>query len=169
MTGMLTRRDLLKVLEYCPATGLFKWRATRGRAKAGAVAGCVRGDGYVMIRIRGRLYYGHRLAWLCMTGAWPTNEIDHIDLNPTNNRWNNLRAATCSQNQANRNKRANNTSGLKGVVWHKQSEKWLARLVHNGKMTCVGYFDTKEQAAAAYADVVKQICGEFARAEGIAA
>src|ERR1019366_3934979 len=114
---------LKEVLRYVPETGLFTWLMKRGSRAAGSVAGTLRSDGYIQIRLDGDAYLGHRLAWFYQTGSWPTPECDHQDLDKTNNRWTNLREATKSQNKANVNRPISNTSGAKGVCWHKKGRK----------------------------------------------
>lgn len=104
---MLTQEQLKSVLRYDPELGVFIWLAPRtSGVKPGDEAGSLRGDrgrkkSSWRIRVFGRVYSRHRLAWFYMTGEWP-EEIDHRDLDPTNDRWTNLRIATRSQNLANR-------------------------------------------------------------------
>jgi hypothetical protein len=76
--------------------------STSSNARAGDVAGGANnGDRYRRIRVDNQLYQAHRLAWLYMTGEWPSNGIDHINGHRADNRWANLREATQSQNMAN--------------------------------------------------------------------
>ena len=91
--ALLTADRLREILSYAPNTGEFRWLLTRGRARAGKIAGVVSVYGYRIIRVGGRDYRSARLAWLYMTGAWPLQLVDHIDLNRVNDRWSNLRAA----------------------------------------------------------------------------
>ena len=161
---MLTIERLKEVLMCDPETGLFTWLSKRGSRSAGALAGTPHSEGYVQIRIDGQQYLGHRLAWFYQTGSWPTPECDHFDLVKTNNRWGNLREATKSQNKANVRKPASNTSGSKGVSWHKKSGKWRAILEHNGKQKHIGLFSTIAEASAAYKAEATATFKEFARA-----
>jgi hypothetical protein len=82
--------------------------------------------------------------------------IDHIDRNPSNNKFNNLRAVTRSQNQHNRIKQRNNTSGYKGVVFFKRAKRWRAAIFVNSKPIYLGYYDTPEQASAAYQEAASK-------------
>jgi hypothetical protein len=91
-----------------------------------------------------------------MTGQDPVNKlIDHIDGNPYNNRFNNLRLATRHQNGCNQKKHSNNTSGFKGVCWHKVIKKWQAYITVEGQRVGLGYFGTKEEAYAVYCEAAK--------------
>ena len=89
----LTQKKVKQYLNYDPLTGEFTWIVHRRCLKAGSVAGCLY-RGYTSIRISGKQYYAHRLAWLYVYGYFPEHQIDHIDRNPSNNRINNLRHAS---------------------------------------------------------------------------
>ena len=89
-------------------------------------------------------------------------QVDHIDHDPLNNRRENLRLATNSENQHNQPKYANNTSGYKGVSFREDRQKWLAQVAVNGKRIHLGYFDTPEAAAAAYDTAAQTLHGTFA-------
>lgn len=90
-------------------------------------------------------------------------EVDHVDTNPLNNRRENLRLATPTQNNANQNRRRDNTSGFKGVSYSKNAKKWMATIQIKGQRKHIGYFATAEQAYEAYCKVAKEYFGEFAR------
>lgn len=90
-------------------------------------------------------------------------QIDHKDGNGLNNQRNNLRPATYSQNAANRTKQINNTSGFKGVYWHKHASKWYARIQVNNKRINLGYFTNKIEAAKSYDKAASIYFGEFAK------
>ena len=92
--------------------------------------------------------------------------IDHIDNNPLNNRIENLRLCNLSENARNANKRVDNSSGYKGVSWHKQSSKWVAQITVNGKRKHLGFFKDKEEAHEAYCEASKAIYGDFANSGG---
>lgn len=164
MTGNLTARRLRELLLYDPRTGHFAWRECPTHPeKIGQQAGWREPKGYWRVCIEGRNYQAHRLAWLWMTGKWPAAQVDHRDLDKANNRWSNLRLATNGQNQANTPKRRRNTSGIKGVYWHKRRGKWQAAIMVSGRLKSLGYRNTKEEAAALYAAAANQHFGEFAR------
>lgn len=163
---MLTQSRLRELLHYDPETGFFtRALTTTGiRPKVGDVAGGVNCRGYWQIRIDGERYKAHRLAWLYMTGDWPKEQIDHINMDRSDNRFANLREATNIQNCANQRRPVNNTSGLKGVCWNKRLSKWKSQIRVNGKLHHLGYFDTAEAAHESYIDAAKKYFGEFARA-----
>jgi hypothetical protein len=147
----LTAARLREVLHYDPDTGMFTRKVARGPYCAGEIAGTTSKKGYVSICIDGKIYKAHRLAWLYMTGKWPMPECDHENRKKSDNRWQNLRAATRQQNTQNLDLRANSKSGRPGVGWHKASGKWLARIGVANRRIHLGVFDTIEAAANAYA------------------
>lgn len=161
----LTQARLREVLNYDRNTGVFRWLVNMSAsARIGQLAGC-KSRGYIVIRVDGTLYPAHRLAWLYETGAFPTDWLDHRNLNKADNRFDNLRPATHSQNAANVSRRANCASGMKGVTWHKRAGKWLAQIRKSGKNNYLGLYATKEEAHSAYAAAAFHLHGEFARFE----
>lgn len=161
---LLTQSILKDMFIYDPDDGRLIWRKSRGgrHAKAGMVAGYAHRQGYVMVQIGGHGYLAHRLIWLMMTGSWPTHEIDHRNLIKDDNRWRNLRQAAPHQNCANRRVRSDSKSGVKGVS--RKGNKWRAVLTKHGQRRSLGYFDTVEQASAAYRAAAKKINAAYARA-----
>jgi HNH endonuclease len=98
----LTAERLRELLSYDPTTGQWTWLVTRGStAPAGSIAGTIYSNGYRYITIDYRRYFSSRLAFLYMTGEWPQHEVDHIDRCSSNDKWDNLRPATRSENNAN--------------------------------------------------------------------
>jgi HNH endonuclease/AP2 domain len=92
-------------------------------------------------------------------------EVDHIDGDLTNNMRVNLRLCTRSENGQNQRKHRDNTSGFKGVSWHKQRKYWVAHIRLNRKLLHLGCFDTAEQASAAYQAAAERLFGDFKRAQ----
>lgn len=90
-------------------------------------------------------------------------QSDHKNHDTLDNRDENLRIVTRSQNQCNRGTFTNNKSGLKGVSWNRKRRRWTARIYLNRKMTYLGDFLTSESAYAAYCEAAKQLHKEFAR------
>lgn len=160
---MLDRKTLGELLRFDPEMGRFFWihATSRGRSRNGELAGTTRIDGYRVIIISGRRYLEHRLAWLAIHGEWPTQKVDHRDGNRSNNRIDNLRLATSSQNSANSRKSWSN-SGQRGVHWHKGHQKWMAHIRVDGRHIHLGYHATADEAAAAHAIASKKFFGEFA-------
>lgn len=157
----LDAETLRKLLKYDASTGVFTWLLPNTPARPGDAAGSQNGLGYICIGVAQTLHRAHRLAWLYMTGEWPKHEVDHIDGDPTNNSWANLRAATHAQNTRNTKLRSTNTSGFKGVYALKG--KFCARVMINGKSTYLGIFDTVEAANAIACATREEHHGEFAR------
>ena len=164
----LSAEELRNLVNYDPSTGIFTSRVRRGKITIGARLGTWRtwrGHGVFVFAIGGEEYRAHRLAWLYVNGEWPTEDIDHIDGDPSNNRISNLRQATDSQNLANARKPVTNTSGRKGVSWHSKGQKWQAHIRIEGKSKYLGLFDDLDAAHAAYASAATLHRGEFARME----
>ena len=145
----LTAEYLRSVLDYDPATGIFTRKVSTARSvKVGDIAGSPTGLGYLLISVRSRLHLAHRLAWLYVYGSWPKDQIDHINRIRTDNRIANLREVSHKQNNQNRSKPSNNTSGHPGVSWYKPYNKWRAQITHNYKHIHLGYFSILEEAIA---------------------
>lgn len=169
----LTVQRLQELLDYDPETGVMRWRVDRHpgmgtRNLAGHVAGTVRGKGthnpYVMVWIDGKLYRAHRLAWLFVYGAWPIENIDHVNGDGCDNRIANLRECDQQQNNGN-HKRLNrkNTSGYRGVSWRADKGKWKAYINRQNRQCHLGYFETAEAAYEAYKAAAVAHFGDFAR------
>ena len=168
MTVEITAERLRYVLHYDPSNGMFRWRVATGHRVAAGDAAGVRSRGYLLIGVDGVKYRASNLAWLYVTGEWPTAGIDHKDQDPTNDRWKNLRLADQSQNNANAHVRSDNTSGLRGVNWRPDKQKWRAYVNLHGKQFFCGYFDTIEEAKAARDAKASLLHGEFARFDSLA-
>lgn len=178
----ISRDDVLAILDYCPVTGQFIWkerpvsdfvdgkRSAETVAKAwngqcaGRVAGARDRHGYVNLRVKGRLYKAHRLAWLVETGEWPKGEIDHINGDTGDNRAFNLRVTNRYGNNQNTRMKRISRNGLKGVRWHARLGKWSAGIRSNGVRHYLGLYETKEAAHQAYVRAAERLNGEFARA-----
>lgn len=161
-THILTQEELKSQLHYDPETGVFtRLVANAGNVKIGDIADCKTYKGYIQIALFSKRYRAHRLAYLYMTGSWPKEQIDHINGIRNDNRWCNLREASQQQNQFNCAKNKNNTSGYKGVFWHKQRNKWFAQTSLNNKLIHLGLFNNKDDAARAYNDFAEQNHGDF--------
>lgn len=148
---MITQQRLKELLDYDPLTGIFTWRVDRYRVRKGQSAGVVatRKNGYrrIHIRLDQRLYLAHRLAWLYMTGRWPTNLLDHKDGDATNNQWKNLREATSVENAANSGSERISPTDMDGVTYFQG--RYFACLETGGRNDYLGAFDTFDKASAA--------------------
>lgn len=158
---MITQSRLKEILYYNKDTGAFTWKINPAKnVKAGRKAGTIDNLGYCKIAINRKRFGAHQLAFLYITGEIPKG-IDHINRNPGDNRWINLRPCTQSQNLANTLLRSNNKSGYRGVSWHKQGKKWHARIKINGVSNHLGLFDCKNEAYEAYVAASRELFGEF--------
>lgn len=135
--------ELKTLLHYDPFTGIFTWAIALPTRKIGARAGRNSSNGYRAIKINGRMFLEHRLAWVYMTGSLPPHQIDHINGRRRDNRFANLRAASSSQNMQNQR-------DVKGAYPHKPSGTWQSAIKINGKTIWLGKFETEEAARAAY-------------------
>ena len=140
---IITQEYLKKILHYDPDTGDWVWLISVPGRKKGEPAGGRRPDGYGRISINNKRYLMHRLSFLYMTGEFPEEEVDHRDGNPFNDKWDNLRAVSHSENMRNSCVRKRNKLGVKGVKKHVSGgyigyickdkiiyEKWFKELEH---------------------------------------
>lgn len=164
----LTAEQVREKFSYDPDEGLLRYREPTVRycklVPAGSVAGGKNREGYRYIMFNGVHYRASRVIWLYMTGEWPERQVDHKDRDTTNDKWINLRQATGSQNKANCRKYRNKSCELKGVqaVQKKRSIRYRAVATKDGKVQHLGYFDTPEEAHAAYLKASEVMHGEFA-------
>lgn len=146
---MVTQERLKKLLNYDKDSGIFTWAKNRGRSSKGSVAGHLSYNGYVYIKIDGKNYSAHRLAWLYENAQLSDLQIDHINRIRNDNRISNLREVTPLENQQNHSKHKTNKSGIVGVHWCKRDQKWVAGISYKNKSITIGVFNTKEEAAEA--------------------
>lgn len=154
---MLTYKRLCEVLDYNPKTGIFRWKESRGRVKAGDIAGCKCEDGYIRIRIDSKIYLAHRIAWFYVHGYFPENLIDHKNRNEYDNWIDNLRETSSQCNLRNSGNYKRNKSGVKGVSWYKVTKKWQVQICINQKDKHLGYFDDFDEAVIARYEKEKEI------------
>ena len=147
----LTQERLKELLRYDPETGDFVWRVRMGsRALKGDTAGHLHHTGYIHIAVLEAIYTAHRLAWLYTKGYFPKNiDIDHEDQIKHHNWWSNLRLASRQCNMRNCGCRKDNTSGVKGVIWSKEFQKWHARISVSGKKKHLGRYEDFDDAVRA--------------------
>lgn len=157
-TPPFSHAELLAIVRYDPDTGQFWPVVWRNGIERGRPLGWIDNRGYRRIGIRGRSYQAHRLAWFYVTGDWPALDIDHKNRTHDDNRFDNLRLATHSQNMGNRKVTRN---GLKGVRWNYNG--WQAEIRVEGRRLCLGTYPTELEAHEAYARAAREHRGEFAR------
>jgi len=166
---MLSVERLKELLDYEPATGRLLWKVKRnsfrGRVKPGEPAGCIGTHGYRLIRLEGTLRHAHQWVWYWHTGEWPDKQtdIDHINGNRDDNRFENLRIARRAENMWNGKMRVDNSSGYPGVVQPKGRTKWDARIKVDGEFYFLGAFYSYKEAVAARKAAEKLFHGDFRR------
>jgi hypothetical protein len=174
----ITTELVRELLNYDKDTGLFTWRSRDrdwfksqrsfniwNNRFAGVMAGNVRKDvtGYPALRISvlGKSWQAHRLAFLWMDEALP-KQVDHLNRDSLDNRWNNLAASSAKENMKNLSMMRNNTSGVTGVSWDKSTGKWKAVVSVDGKRKHLGYFIALGEAT----QVVKTFKAAYGYSDG---
>jgi hypothetical protein len=150
MTNAITKQEFDALFSYDAETGMLtrKVRMSQG-TPAGSRVGWADKKGYTRLRVKGQCILAHRLAFLAMTGQMPDGDVDHINRNPSDNAWCNLRLADKSENGRNVRLNSSNTSGFHGVSWHRGSQSWQAKLGFRSKRAHIGYYGSAEEAAYA--------------------
>lgn len=154
---------LFEVFDVDFEQGLLFWKNPTGkRVGAGSIAGSKDSHGYLRVRLDHKRFKIHRVIWAMKYGAWPVNQIDHINRDPSDNKISNLREATPSQNGMNKLKSKKGSKwGVKGIYFDKQRQKFRAEIYINGKKRFLGYFPTIEKASQSYIAASQQYCGEY--------
>ena len=149
---------LKQSLQYDPNTGEFVWiKSSARKIKVGTKAGNQKPNGYIGIQFQRKMYLAHRLAWLITYGKWPIDQIDHINRKRNDNRISNLREVYRFQNLQNKTPSKKNISGVTGVTWNKQKNRWIARIMLNKKSINIGTFVSFEEAVKARHKLEAQI------------
>ena len=161
----LTKDLLNEYFEYNKETGDLIRKVAISQSKVGDIAGYTnKSDGYVYINFLGKTFPAHRLVWILHFGTNPSCDIDHINCIRNDNRIENLRAATRSENLHNSSARLRNTTGHKGITYVKNGKKkWKAYVTINYKFNYIGVFNTIEEAINARDDYCKKIIGNSYR------
>lgn len=157
---MVVSRDyvlLNDLLKYDADTGKLTWLVNRGPARIGREAGSKHNMGYKAVRVAGKAYLCHRVAWLLSHGQWPAYHIDHKDGDKQNNSLDNLRECSPAENQQNAGFKSHNTSGFTGVWFCKATGKWHAYISNQKKRRHLGVFTSPESAHGAYLVAKKEL------------
>lgn len=149
----ITVEYVRSILDYDRETGIFVWRAREGedlwnKQFAGKRAGTINNRGYRRLKIKDKPITEHRLAWFYVYGIWPSDQIDHINREKSDNRIRNLRVVTNSENMLNLPPRKLGPETL-GVYYHRRDNAYIASLQVCGKPVKLGRFKTFEEARAA--------------------
>ncbi len=147
----LTQELVRRVLDYDPETGVFTWKEPPSRRVAvGQRAGVVATNGYRYISVMGEKIVAQRLSWFYVHGVWPEENVSPVNGDRDDVSINNLALRTTAELARGNDLRATNRSGMKGVSWNADHGKWVASITRDYRRVHLGYFDTKEDAAAAY-------------------
>jgi hypothetical protein len=158
----MKQQDLLDRFEY--RNGELFYKKSEGCMKKGSKVGTITERGYLRTLIKRKNILVHRIVFMMHYGYLP-EFLDHIDGNPLNNKIENLRPATHSQNNLNRGKHKRNTSNYKGVTWINRVKKYSARIAINGKRFFLGYFDDPQKAHEAYCEFAQQTQPQYIRTQ----
>ena len=158
-----TQARLKELFDYDADNGVLVWKVSVGsRARAGSFAGSVnKYHGRRLVSVDKVSHYHYRLVYCWHHGDLGVYEIDHIDRDPSNDRIENLRPSTTSQNGANKNLLSNNKSGHTGVSWDKQRQKWFVKIEVRGKQLALGRYADFADAVAAYRAAALRHFGEY--------
>jgi hypothetical protein len=154
---MITQTYLKQIFDYCDGNLIWKVKPA-ARVKIGDKVGSLNAQGRLCTRIKSKSYLIHRLIFMWHHGFLP-EFIDHIDNNPLNNRIKNLRCATRKQNNQNAKMPVTNTSGVKNVFLHKETQRW--QVLISGKY--FGLYKDKELAELVAMEARDKLHKEFAR------
>jgi hypothetical protein len=163
MSDRATPELLAEYFNYNPETGVIVWKKASGNSRTGDIAGGFMSKGYRNIYFMRKTLKAHIVAWVLVNGRYPINFIDHRNGDRSDNRIVNLREADGFQNAQNAKKRKDNSSGVKGVYFHSQSQMWTAQIKVGNKQITLGRFKEKNQAKEARRSAANQLHKEYAR------
>ena len=159
---------LVNLISYDHETGELTWRVNKNynnswntKHSGKPALSCKQKDGYLVGNLMKVRVYSHRVAWALYYGRWPSDEIDHINRDRSDNRIENLREANRSENTSNKSKKSGTYSSLKGVTWHSRDKHWMAQIMKGRVKIYLGRFDNEEEAHDAYVRASIRLHGEF--------
>lgn len=156
----INQKEVLRLFKYKDGR-LIRRITVKHNAKKGDVVGCIGGEGYLLVSVDGVLFKVHRLIFLYHKGFLP-KYVDHRDNDKLNDRIENLRVCTSSENNMNSKLSKNNTSGVKGVTWHELTKRWSARIMVDYKRLYIGEYNDINDAVKAIRDKREELHGKFA-------
>lgn len=163
MTSTITKTNIPErykaMLVYDPASGELRWGPGAVPRYRGRPAGCLRPDGYRVVRLDGVLHYAHRVVWELAHGRPPDGEIDHVNGDPGDNRIVNLRVVDRAGQTQNGGWRRTNTTGYRGVSRTPEG-RFKARIHVRGRQVNIGHFDVPADAEAAYLVASERLHGD---------
>jgi len=158
----MTAAQAREAFEYDRTSGVLYRRLAGGRRRE---AGTVDRFGYLRVALNGRAYSAHRVIWLITTGEWPKGQIDHIDRDKLNNRWENLRDVAQGENIRNGSAPYKcNKTGLRGAYMHARGGYPYAQIRVQNKTISLGNYDSLEEASGAYKMAKKLVDADEAAA-----
>lgn len=134
---MLTQKRVKELFDYDEGNLIRKVQLS-ANAKVGDIAGTMTDNGYIVVNVDRHRYRSHRIVWLWHNGYMPENMLDHINRNRTDNRIENLREVSPQCNAINAKIADNNTSGIRGICWCKETHRWYAKIKINQKLHNLG-------------------------------
>lgn len=157
----MTREYLNTLFEYKEGDIFWKMKPAK-QIEIGSRAGGIHVSGYRRVRVSGKKVGEHTVIYMMFKGSIPEGMcIDHIDNNPLNNKIENLRLATKSQNALNSKTRVTNKTGVKGICWKPRDNRWVAQIQKDGKKIHIGNFRDLDSAKDAYKKTAIELHGEF--------
>lgn len=146
----ITAEELRELFHYDEHTGIVTRKKPVNRMRKGDLVGTDNGRGYLVVSVRNRLYYLHRIIWVIMTGEWPTKDVDHRNRRKNDNRWCNLRDVSRSVNLHNSKLRTTNKTGQAGI--QKRGNRYRVQTSVEGLHISLGSFSSMEEASRALYD-----------------
>ncbi len=160
-----SKEDVLNIFRVEPESGRIFWTNPLGRSRthgkeAGTLSTCRHGKPYHIIKIRGRFIRRGHIIFFYVNDCWPTHFLDHINGDSLDDRIENLRQATATQNSWNKKSYRKGSNLPMGVT--RKEARFQARIGLNGKLIPLGCYSTPEEASAVYQLKRKELFGEFA-------